>query len=431
MKSSTYNIFIPDTNGQTLVFNAYTKRYFWFSDKNISQLKNVIKNIDLYSCIPEYDILRDKLYNNGFVVDSSIEELSLIKGGFEHYRDSSEYVLLILTTYSCNFNCWYCTQKHKGVKIDADLERRIDAHIKKYIDTHKISSLKLSWFGGEPLQNYDFIRRFSVSTLEYCRNKNVTFSCSITTNGSLLTPSMIGEMASLGFNSFQITIDGNKAKHNATRYNNTITDSYSLILDNIITLCNIIPEAEIVLRVNYTKDNLSRDFAREIDEVLGEKRSQIKIFFRKVWQEDFTEDLNAYVGSVMRDMTRMGYKVMHDYDGGTSVTPCYAEKEHYNAIFPDGRVDKCSNRDMSDARGVLLDDGTIQWNEPLDEYRADIFADDSECRGCKYLPLCMGPCPKRREGMKQGAKIACIYDDKERVFASDIKNYVSIQEGLR
>ncbi len=426
MKGSAYNIFSTGTDGKTLVFNACTKRFFRFSEKHTSRLKEIIDDIDQYTAIPAYAELCATLQDNGFVVDDNKEEYISLSKAFESYRTERAYTLLVMTTYACNFSCWYCVQKHKHVALTTDTEDKIKSHIARYLHDNKIKSFNLSWFGGEPLLNYDSMRRLSSFASEYCRDNGIDYMSSITTNGSLLTPEMISEMSGLKFRNFQITIDGSRVHHNATRYNATISDSFSLILHNIYTLCDVIPEANVVVRINYTKDNLDEDIVAQIDSILAPFRNRVQIMFRKVWQEKLSDELSAKVGTIMEDMVRKGYNVFHDFD---SPAPCYVEKVHYHAVFPDGTVDRCSNVDMSQARGMLLSDGAIKWNNRPQECDANIFTAKSECERCKYLPLCFGPCPKRRmvEGERNG-RIRCQYKDKDSVFASELKNYVRIKE---
>ena len=42
MKDSAYNIFSTDADGKSLVFNAYTRRFFRVSEKNTHRLREII-----------------------------------------------------------------------------------------------------------------------------------------------------------------------------------------------------------------------------------------------------------------------------------------------------------------------------------------------------------------------------------------------------
>ena len=88
MRSSVYNIFLQDTDGDTLAFNSYTKRFFRFSHKNTPRLRAVIDDIDSYRHISEYSEMCNTLHNNGFVVDDNRDEYgtSQIVGAFVKTR---------------------------------------------------------------------------------------------------------------------------------------------------------------------------------------------------------------------------------------------------------------------------------------------------------------------------------------------------------
>ena len=129
------------------------------------------------------------------------------------------------------------------------------------------------------------------------------------------------------------------------------------------------------------------------------------------------------LGNILIKFQEKGYKILHDYDN-LKLTSCYVEQTHYHAIFPDGTIDRCSNRNIEETRGYLSEDGGIKWNTIPSENDINIFNYPSECIDCIYLPLCMGPCPKNREALTYNNKIHCHFENKNQVFTDDIKNFV-------
>lgn len=429
MKQSRYNIAIPYGEGRRLLFNGITKKFFFVSENNYDELNSVLSNPGHYLSDVNYEQLLSLLKENGFLTDVDNNEQETIERLFYNYRNSAVYSLMILTTYACNFSCWYCVQNHRAVFLNDETERRIIRHIKKYVNNN-IQEFNISWFGGEPLLNYMKIRNITLFAKNYCERQNIPFSCGITTNGSLITRKMAKEMNCLCFDSFQITIDGSKDKHNKTRFNNSISDSFSAILNNIVILTEEIPSANVSIRINYTHDNISDSFPDEVDQILCNVRDKVDLLFRKVWQEDNTHSLNDKLRRIIKKFSSMGYNILHDYDD-IKLTSCYVEKKYYNAIFPDGTVDKCSNRDMSITRGRLTESGDIEWDCQPKEINTNIFSIKSDCSDCCYLPLCLGPCPRSREQMDIEKGIKCCYDNKDSVFIEDIKNYVTFKYNER
>ncbi len=427
MKQSLYNIFIPISTEETLVFNGMSKKFFTFSSGNISKLKEVLGSPDKYSQLEEYQNFTSMLRSNGFIIDDTTDEFGILKKLFINYKEAPTYSLMILTTYACNFSCWYCVQKHKPAFLKSETIARIKKHIPNYLLENGIKSFEISWFGGEPLLNFKAIREISMFSKDFCVQNGIDYSCGITTNGSLITPAMAIEMKEIGFDNYQITIDGNRENHNKTRYNSSLPDSFSKILDNIKLLAHTIPDVSITVRFNYTHKNLTQDIFNQVDSRLHNAKDNIRLLFRKVWQEPETPELSANVGMIMNMFKLAGYEILHDCDD-IRFTSCYVEQTHYNAIFPDGTVDKCSNQDISETRGRLSENGNIVWDKVPDDTDINIFNFPSECIDCQFLPLCMGPCPRNRKSLIYDNKIHCQIKNKEQEFYDSIRNFALIKQ---
>lgn len=425
MKKSRYNVFLETSPNETLVFNGMSKKFFTFSSENIPLLKQILESPDTYYIKADYQGFLSTLKANGFLIDDNLDELDLLRSLFESYKDAKIYSLMILTTYACNFSCWYCVQKHRDVNLNPETIDKIKKHISKYLLENNIKTFQISWFGGEPLLNFDAIRNICLFAQDFCNRNGISYSCGITTNGSLVTPAMAVEMKNLGFKDFQITIDGIKENHNKTRYNTLIKDSFTRILNNIKILSEIIPDVEITLRFNYTNKNLNEAIVTQIDSALKDSKDKVELLFRKVWQEHDSTELSNRLGTILKMFQQKGYKILHDYDN-LRLTSCYVEQTHYNSIFPDGTIDKCSNKDMGETRGYLSEDGDIVWEKLPDENEINVFNFPSECVDCLYLPLCMGPCPGNRKTLISEKMIRCHIEDKDERFSDDIRNFAII-----
>ena len=108
-----------------------------------------------------------------------------------------------IITRRCNLSCGYCTEYDNyspPIPLDV-LEERIDA-------IHRLNALNITLLGGEPLMHPDIIK-----IVEYCAQKN---QVSITTNGFLLTQSLIEQLNDAGLSNLQISID--TLETDSTRY---------------------------------------------------------------------------------------------------------------------------------------------------------------------------------------------------------------------
>lgn len=426
MKASYYNITIPMDQDRIAIFNSISKKFFISSHDKKEIYLDIISKSDLYVNNPALKDFISKLCSSGFIVDDKSEEYKSIESWYTGFVNGDNYCLQILTTYACNFSCWYCVQNHKNEYLSDNVTEKIKKHIEEYLIQYNIKSFQLSWFGGEPLLNFEKINEISSFAKKFCKNNSIMFNCAITTNGSLLTKSMIAQMKSLDFESFQITVDGSKVSHNKTKHNKLITNSFDLILRNLVLVAEIIPNADIILRVNYTADNLSESFVDEIDSILKSVKSTIKILFRKVWQEQDDGEMRQRNLNIYKRLISMGYHIVHDYDDHNMLL-CNVSQRHYHSIFPNGTVDYCSNRNYDETRGILDHNGHIVWkNKPISK-DVNIFSVESECQKCKYLPICFGACPKTIENVLNTSEIKCHIPNKDEYFESDIKEYCQIK----
>ena len=78
--------------------------------------------------IPES--FRNKLFDNGFVIDDDCNEIDIIRNRNEKAIHSKDYMLVVLPTLNCNFKCWYCIQNHIPSMMDDDIFEQIGrAHV--------------------------------------------------------------------------------------------------------------------------------------------------------------------------------------------------------------------------------------------------------------------------------------------------------------
>ena len=392
MKTSKYNICLP-IKDKHIIFNGVTKRFFIVSNQNKEAFLQILSDPDEYT--DSYGPFLQRMKDEGFIVDNSTDEIKIIQQQYEHLKKSDTYKLMILPTYACNVNCWYCTQHHRGIQLkDEDVEK-IKKHIVNYINSHQdIKNVELAWFGGEPLLNFHRIIEIASFAKTFCMEHHINIYNTITTNGILLNKEKLEEMTSLNFTFFQITVDGIQEEHDKIKVIKG-QSAYAMTLRNICLIAESLPNAEISLRYNYTKENLNpKRFISDLNKFIPQRiRSRIELSLMKVWQEDEEKLNNELISQLAYMAKHYGYQV----DVGPEFGICYVEKQHFNCIFPNGRVDKCDNDDPELCRGDISDDGEIKWKENISFLDKTIFNTDSDCLQCKYLPICYGPCPRERD----------------------------------
>ena len=404
MHQSVYTYFIP-FKGEVVIFNGLTESFFTIPTNKSQIYQEIIENPDLY--VDELPDFIARLKKDGFVTDLE-DEISLVKKKLDGLRKPDEYYLMILPTYQCNLRCWYCVQEHEDLWMTEATVDRVRRLIERKLQDSTLRHFHLSWFGGEPLLKYDMIRDITDFSKKTAEKNGKTFSCEITTNGTLLTEKRIAELKSAGVGSYQITIDGTKERHDRVK----VLKSKSAYETTLANVNNIVAHSHCTLRFNFTHENLDPDeIIREINQRIDEKnRQNITFLIYKVWQED--------AKSVKQDDIDRLYDLgnaSHFFSKLPTRGLCYVDRAGFDCIFPNGKVGKCDNMNPAKVYGVLEADGTIHYPDYYNYSDANIVLDaGSDCRECKYLPMCWGPCSmKRPKFIGEDKKVRCNLIDKE------------------
>lgn len=425
-KESIYNYFI-DYNNKKLLFNGLTGNCFCMTKQEYENLTELMMNMEQFQEKYPYDF--ERLQKLGYLIKDDFDEVSYILfKNRESVFSGKDYSLIINPTLNCNFRCWYCYEEHKGGKMSTKTINNLKKHIRYMIEKKKISSLRIGWFGGEPLLCFDsVVYPVSQYAKKICKKYNIPYSSNITTNGYLINEEMITNIKEIELFNYQITLDGNKEKHDKVRNNNG-KQSYDTIINNIKLLCNNIDDLEIFLRINYDDQTFnSENIFSILDEFAPEIRKNIIINPHRIWQtyrEDPIKD-ESYFSKFMQMANEKGYRIK-DRCGlniGTFST-CYASRMNYANVNFDGKIYKCTARNYSEdnSLGEMKNDGTINWDmAKISKMYCKSPLDNIECLGCKYLPLCYG---QYVQNFKEQGNY-CYFKNNMRFFEDEIIRYYS------
>lgn len=423
MKSSSYNYIFSD-GGFSYWFNGLEQTFFKLPiqiGEKLEKLLNQPNEIEKIS-----SSFYKKLIDKGFLISNDIDELEIVRKRNEAAVNRQDYFLIILPTLNCNFKCWYCIQDHITSKMSLDTIENIKRHIDYMIDKQKISALHLEWFGGEPFMYLnEIIKPIAIYAIEKCDNAGIPFLHSATTNGYFLQPKNIDKLSYLRFKRFHITLDGPKEIHDSVKYQKGCDSAFEKTLGNINNILTTIKDSEILLRINYTNDNLDISIVDQVNNIISsENRHKITINPKKVWQAKTDETTADNITTLLDCFRDSGYKVIY-LDIINNYLPCYTDRKFYNAINFNGNVVKCTACNDLYAKeplGMLNSDGTISWANGVDQVYLKKKYENEICLKCKYLPICMGVCAKN---YNDGSDFQCKFSDPMTKLRKSIINYIN------
>ncbi|WP_278970981.1 hypothetical protein [Megasphaera elsdenii] len=101
-KSSYYNHVIKDGN-DSIVFNARNCALVKVNNIFMELLNHPNERND-----SSYETLAQQMYNAGFLVDETADEIKILEHAYNDARNSKEKLTLtILPSYDCNLKCFY------------------------------------------------------------------------------------------------------------------------------------------------------------------------------------------------------------------------------------------------------------------------------------------------------------------------------------
>lgn len=393
-KVSRYNVFI-DRRDTVIVYNTLWNT-FLITNRCYAELlqKGLCSEIKY-----ENENFFNAIVEKKMVIEDTVNELQLIQEILAKTNNSPAYFELIINpTLSCNFRCWYCYESHQDNSFIDNLGiEGIVSFIQELLSTKCIKKFVLKFFGGEPLLAYKnvikpILSRVHELALRYCVDLNV----GITTNGYLLSRERLSFLYSHQTRNLQITIDGNRERHNSVRFIASGAGSYDKIIQNIHDALSIGFIVSVRLNIsNDTRLDVHR-LLEDFNDLDVAKRELLVFSVHKVWQEDTS--VYDIVEEIVSQIRVSGYKCVNYFTSPSSIwSTCYADKINHVTINPDGKIYKCTACDFSEGHieGTLTTDGKINWNSLHKKRLQASPLNIKACKECSILPICAGGCSQR------------------------------------
>ena len=242
--------------------------------------------------------------------------------------------------------------------------------------------------------------------------KCINFYTHFTTNGSLINNEILEHCKRLGNScTFQITLDGHRYRHNQVRNNGAKTGSYDVIIANIKKCLDY--GFNINCRINLSDETFNDDLLQIIEDFSDLQDTQKQLIFyslHKVWQVE--SNLDSEIKNLLKEFKNRNMNVGTGNSIDTVRNSCYGDKKNQATINFNGDVYKCTARDFKpeNREGVLMDDGTIAWNDKYYQRMESKF-NNPPCLACNILPICNGSCTQH--ALDNIGKDYCVHDFDE------------------
>ncbi len=312
-------------------------------------------------------------------------------------------------SHLCNLRCEYCFADggtYNGAAENMSLDvalKAIDMIVSKSANRH---NLEVDFFGGEPLLNFDVVKK----TVEYARsiekahNKNFRFT--ITTNAMLLNDEIIDFFNKEMYN-VVVSIDGRRSVHDCVRKTASGKGSFDTAIKNALRFKQL-RKGQYYIRGTYTA--LNKDFSKDvlflndlgfdqlsIEPVVLPENHRLAIKKEDIEQlkAEYDKLAEAYVERRKGEKWFNFFHFMLDIYNG----PCESKRlvgcgagNDYVAVAPDGNIYPCHQFDGEKdyVIGNVLD-GTFNTEIPKFFAENNLLKKD-KCRNCWAKYYCSGGC---------------------------------------
>ncbi len=409
-RQNGYNVALDSASGSVHcvddvafdVINAYENTSRDEIIRTVSSKHNVSEQ-DVIECLEDVDGL--KAEGLLFAEDTfrpDVEKLAK--------RDTVIKALCLHVAHTCNLNCEYCFAaqgKYHGERALMSFEvgkRALDFLVENSGTRH---NLEVDFFGGEPLMNFDVVKRL----VEYARsieNENGKhFRFTLTTNGMLIDDDVI-DFANREMDNVVLSLDGRREVNDRFRKTAGGQGSFDVIVPKFQKFVKARGDKSYYMRGTFTHFN--PDFTKDIQTMLDlgfNELSMEPVVCPPADAYALTEDdkqtvLKEYekLAVMMLEREKQGkpftfYHYMLDLEGGPCIykriSGCGSGTE-YLAVTPTGELYPChqfvGNKDylMGDIwQGVTRTD-------TRDKFKRCNAYSRKECDDCWARLYCSGGC---------------------------------------
>lgn len=407
------------------MIHLYSMDNMYFAIDTNSGLVHVVDEViyDLlteenFKCIHKVDKIEKKYGKD--ITDEAVSEINyLIVNNMLYTEDLSPVnkikpaikAMCLNMTHDCNLRCEYCFASqgsYNGERAFLDFETGKKAFDFLVKNSGTRRNLEVDFFGGEPLMNFETIKKL----VEYGRsiekeyNKNFRFT--ITTNGVLLDDEKI-DYINENMDNVVLSIDGRKTTNDRMRKTVNEKGSYDVIVNNFKNFVQKRMDKDYFARGTYTSFNL--DFSEDVRHMrdLGfdkisvepvvakpEEKYALKEEHLEVLKNEYEKLAKLYIDSHGAENKRFQFFHFNiELDGGPCIYKrsigCGAGTE-YIAVTPNGDFYPC-HQFVGQEEFIIgnVDEG-ITKDTVVDKFRNVSVNEKPVCRDCWAKYYCSGGC---------------------------------------
>ena len=415
LKPSRFNLSVSDpSTGALLLYNSLSGNRCAIPRDHAAMVEKVLATtvFDTQNT-PQINYLLEK----GYLVESAVDEDARLDMHYAAQQYRSDYLeLILLSSEQCNLRCVYCSQEFNRGTMIPSVRKGVVELIAARVPF--IKTLKVAWFGGEPLVGFEAIREISEAILPITRSHGVSYSSHMTTNGYLLTPARAEKLLDWGVTAYQITLDGTGKQHDEHRPTRGGKGTFDKILVNLAALSKRPEQFRVLVRFNYDRTNLSEfeGLCSSLTSQIGQDpRFSISLKPIGKWGGPNDERLDTcgtdeYLSiytSLSGQAHAHGLKVeaLQSKLNPKASNVCYAARPFSYIIGADGKIMKCTvalDTLPSNVIGKLREDGIPEIDpDKLYGWIRPFYQHDSDCKVCSFCPVCQGascPLPRHTSG---------------------------------
>lgn len=314
-------------------------------------------------------------------------------------------------THDCNLRCEYCFASqgtYNGEKAFLSFETGKKAFDYLVKNSGNRKNLEVDFFGGEPLMNFDAIKKLVDYGRSLEKEYNKHFRFTVTTNGVLLDEEKM-DYINENMDNVVLSIDGRKETNDRMRKTINKKGSYDLIVDNYKKFISKRGSKDYFARGTYTSNNL--DFSEDVKHMreLGfdkisvepvvakdEEKYALKKEHVDILKKEYEKLAEYYIESYKsKDRRFQFFHFNIELEGGPCIYKrsigCGAGTE-YVAVTPSGDLYPC-HQFVGNEEFIIgnVEEG-ITNRALADKFKNVSVNDKPACRDCWAKYFCSGGC---------------------------------------